>query len=161
MEQTAGEPIMERGSFFSAERRKRGAVMADIQKVYDFLDQAGVFFLATEEGDRPKCRPLGFKMMDHQTLYFGIGTHKQVYSQLHKNPKCEICACVKDHFLRWYGEAVFETDPAYAEKALQVMPELKKIYNKETGFHMGVFHLVHGSAAFCDMPGHPIDIVKI
>ena len=135
--------------------------MADIQKIYDFLDQAGVFFLATEDGDQPKCRPLGFKMMDQHTLYFGIGTHKNVYRQLQKNPKCEICACIKDHFLRWYGEAVFESDPVYEEKALRIMPPLQDIYNEKKGYHMGVFHLVHSRAEFCDITGHPEDTLDI
>jgi uncharacterized pyridoxamine 5'-phosphate oxidase family protein len=127
--------------------------MEDMKKVYAFLDKAGVFFLATEDGEQAKCRPLGFKMMENFTIYFGIGTHKNVYNQLQRNANCEICACVKDKFLRFYGEAVFDTAPEFEQKALNVMPDLKRIYNGDTGLKMGVFHLENGKAEFCNVKG--------
>ena len=33
-----------------------------MSKIHDFLNEAGVFFLATVDGDQPKLRPLGFHM---------------------------------------------------------------------------------------------------
>lgn len=33
-----------------------------MQQVLDFLNKAGVFFLATADGDQPHVRPLGFVM---------------------------------------------------------------------------------------------------
>ena len=33
--------------------------MEGIQKVYDFLEKAGTFYLATVEGDQPRVRPYG------------------------------------------------------------------------------------------------------
>ena len=37
--------------------------MSDIQKVDEFITEAGVFFLASVDGDQAKCRPLGFHML--------------------------------------------------------------------------------------------------
>lgn len=131
--------------------------MADMKKVFDFLDEAGVFFLATVDGDQPKCRPLGFHMMDGNTLYFGVGTHKNVYRQLRENNKCEICACIKDRFLRLYGRAEFDERPDLAQKALEAMPQLKEIYNETTGHKMGIFHLEKGAAEFYNAMGQVED----
>ena len=33
--------------------------MEGIKKVYDFLENAGTFYLATVEGDQPRVRPYG------------------------------------------------------------------------------------------------------
>lgn len=126
--------------------------MADVNDVLQFLDEAGVFFLATEEGDQAKCRPLGFKMVKDGHLCFGVGTHKNVYKQLLTNPKCEITACVKDHWIRITGRAVPVKDPAYMAKAEEILPMLKDIYNEKSGLTMGIFY-VKGTAAFCNIMG--------
>lgn len=126
--------------------------MADGKEVLKFLDEAGVFFLATEEGDQAKCRPLGFKMMKDGHLCFGVGTHKNVYKQLLANPKCEITACVKDHWIRITGSAVPVKDPAYIAAAEEVLPMLKDIYNEKSGLTLGIFY-VKGTAAFCNIMG--------
>ena len=40
-----------------------------MSKLNDFLTEAGVFFLATKDGDQPKLRPLGLHMeMDGKVL---------------------------------------------------------------------------------------------
>ena len=83
-----------------------------MSKINDFLSEAGVFFLATVDGDQPKLRPLGAHFdMDGKVL-FGVGDFKDVYRQLVANPKTEIVACKENgHWLRYTGKAVFETDP--------------------------------------------------
>ena len=43
-----------------------------MSKVNDFLTEAGVFFLATVDGDQPKARPLGAHLeMDGKHYYYG------------------------------------------------------------------------------------------
>lgn len=37
--------------------------MEQLKKVNDFLSRAETFFLATEDGDHPKCRPLAFHLL--------------------------------------------------------------------------------------------------
>ncbi|MCR5617873.1 MAG: pyridoxamine 5'-phosphate oxidase family protein [Clostridiales bacterium] len=113
-----------------------------MSKINDFLNAAGVFFLATVDGDQPKIRPLGLHLeMDGKEL-FGIGDFKNVYRQMVKNPKVEIVASKPDgHWMRYTGTAVFEQDEKYANAALEAMPHLKSIYNEQTGNKMMMFHL--------------------
>ena len=63
-----------------------------MSKINDFLNEAGVFFLATADGDQPKLRPLGLHFEADGKEMFGIGDFKNVYRQLKANPKCEIVA---------------------------------------------------------------------
>ena len=118
-----------------------------MSKINDFLTEAGVFFLATVDGDQPKLRPLGAHFEMDGKVLFGVGDFKAVYRQLAANPKTEIVACKPDgHWLRYTGRAVFETDPKYAEAALEAMPNLKGIYNEQTGYKMMMFHLEDATA---------------
>jgi len=125
-----------------------------MSKINDFLTEAGVFFLATADGDQPKVRPLGAHFEMDGKVLFGIGDFKEVYRQLLANPKTEIVACKPDgHWLRYTGKAVFETDPKYAIAALEAMPQLKRIYNDETGHKMMMFHLEDATAVQISMMG--------
>lgn len=115
--------------------------------IYDFLNETGVFFLATVDGDRPRLRPLGTYVEMDGKLVFGIGDFKDVYKQMQKNPYVEIVACKKDgHWLRYSGKAVFEKDNKYAEAILADSPELRVIYNAESGNKMMCFHLQRATA---------------
>ena len=118
-----------------------------MSKVNDFLTEVGVFFLATADGDQPKLRPLGAHLEMDDKVIFGVGDFKNVYKQIAANPKVEIVACKPDgHWLRYTGKAVFEEDPKYAEAMLDMMPDLRNIYNEETGNKMMTFHLEDATA---------------
>jgi uncharacterized pyridoxamine 5'-phosphate oxidase family protein len=91
--------------------------------------------------------------MDGKVM-FGVGDFKDVYKQLAANPKTEIVAAKADgHWLRYTGKAVFETDPKYAEAMLDMMPNLRDIYNEETGHKMMVFHLEEATARIIPVMG--------
>lgn len=125
-----------------------------MSKLNDFLTEAGVFFLATADGDQPKLRPLGAHFELDGRVMFGVGDFKEVYRQLVANPKTEIVAAKADgNWLRYTGKAVFETDPKYAEAALSAMPNLKAVYNEETGYKMMMFHLEDAEARIIPMMG--------
>ncbi len=125
-----------------------------MSRLNDFLTEAGVFFLATVDGDQPKLRPLGAHLEMDGKVIFGIGDFKAVYRQLKANPKTEISACKEGgRWLRYTGRVVFETDPKYAEAMLEMMPHLRGIYNDETGYKMMCFHLEDASAFEIAMSG--------
>jgi len=118
-----------------------------MSKINDFLSEAGVFFLATVDGDRPRVRPLGAHMEMDGKVIFGIGDFKEVYKQMLANPKVEIVACKQDgHWMRYSGTAVFETEAKYAEAMLDGAPHLRSIYNEETGNKMMCFHIEDATA---------------
>ena len=118
-----------------------------MSKVKDFLAEAGVFFLATVDGSQPKLRPLGALFDVDGKVLFGVGDFKNVYRQMTVNPLVELVACKPNgHWLRYTGRAVFETDPKYAEIMLEALPQLKPIYNEQTGNKLMVFHLEDATA---------------
>jgi uncharacterized pyridoxamine 5'-phosphate oxidase family protein len=91
--------------------------------------------------------------MDNKVL-FGIGDFKEVYKQMQANPQVEIVACKQDgHWMRYTGTAVFETDYKYAEAMLDAMPNLRNIYNEETGNKLAMFHLENATAIDIPMMG--------
>ncbi|MBR0271998.1 MAG: pyridoxamine 5'-phosphate oxidase family protein [Methanobrevibacter sp.] len=126
--------------------------MSDIKKVSDFLTDAGVFFLASVDGDQAKCRPLGFQMLVDDKIYFGVGSFKEVWKQIEANPKIEIVALndTKDKFIRYYGTAKADPNPELVEKAFEIMPEIGKVY-EENGWEMAIFYLDDATAEFRNM----------
>ena len=126
--------------------------MSDIQKVDEFITEAGVFFLASIDGDQAKCRPLGFQMLENDKIYFGVGSFKEVWKQIKENPKIEIVALneTKDKFLRYYGTAKADPNPELVEKTFELMPEIGEIY-KENGWEMAMFYLDDATAEFRNM----------
>ena len=123
--------------------------MSDIEKVNDLLTKAEVFYLATVNGDKPKVRPLGFHLLFEDKIYFGVGTHKEVYKQMEVNPNVEI-AWDGEHFLRYYGTADLTKNEAVIEKAFELMPEIAEAY-KANNWEMGVFFLDDATAEFRNM----------
>ena len=132
-----------------------------MSKVNDFLTAAGIFYLATTDGDQPKIRPLGLHFEMDGKVLFGIGDFKEVYRQMLANPKVEIVACKPDrHWIRYTGRAVFDTDPKYAEAALEKSPHLRNIYNEETGYKMAIFHIEDATAFDIATMGPGEDLLK-
>lgn len=66
--------------------------MEGIEKVYQFLDEAQTYYLATVEGDQPRVRPFGTALLRDGKLYIQTGKVKSVSKQIAANPKVEICA---------------------------------------------------------------------
>lgn len=117
-----------------------------MSRIKDFLKEAGVFFLATVDGNRPKLRPLGAFLEEDGKLLFGVGDFKNVYRQMTVNPLVELVACKPNgHWLRYTGRAVFETEPKYAEQMIRESG-LESIYNEQTGNKLMVFHLEDATA---------------
>ena len=130
-----------------------------MSKIGEFLKEAGVFFLATNDGDQPKLRPLGAFLDKNGKVIFGVGDFKDVYKQLLANPKCEIAACKKDgHWLRYTGKAVFETDGSYAEEMIKAA-HLEMIYNETTGNKLMAFHLEDAKAVDIAIMGEGVSLL--
>lgn len=124
--------------------------MNHVEKISQFLKETGIYFLSTEDGNQPKCRPLGFHTVIDNKIYFTIGDHKDVYKQMQVNPQVEIVASTKKNWLRFYGTAVFEETTTIADGILEGS-KMKKIYNEETGKKLAVFHLENATAELRSM----------
>ena len=131
-----------------------------MSRLNDFLNKAGIFYLATVDGKQPKLRPLGAHIEMDGKVYFGVGDFKDVYKQMLENPLVEIAAALPDgHWLRYTGKAVFETDTKYAEAMLDGAPHLRSIYNDETGNKMMCFHLEDATARDIAVMGEGEDLL--
>lgn len=127
--------------------------MNDIKKVTDYLDQAGTFYVTTEDGNKPKCRPFSFKLIYEGKIYFGVGDFKDCYKQLTVNPNVEICASDGKGFVRYYGRAEFVDDPALLDAAFKSVDYLDQLYNEATGNKLKMFYLADATAEFRSLTG--------
>lgn len=104
-----------------------------MQKVYEFLKNAGTYYLATVEGDQPRVRPFGTANVFEDKLYIQTGKAKPVSKQLTANPKAEICAFKDGVWLRVSGELI-EDDRVEARKSmLDAYPSLRAMYDENDG----------------------------
>ena len=131
-----------------------------MSKLNDFLTEAGMFFVATNDGAQPKLRPFGAHVEVDGKVIFAVGDFKAVYRQMLANPLCEIVACKPDGvWLRYTGKIVFDDDPKYQEAMFASSPLLKEIYNEKTGFKMKTFHLEDATAFSMPPMGEPEEIL--
>ncbi len=130
--------------------------MAAIDEVCAFLKEAGTYYLATIDGDKPSVRPFGTAHIFNNRLYIQTGRSKDVYKQLKANPKAAICACDADcsHWLRIDAEFL-EDQNIEAEVALiGGYPDLQGIYMPGDG-NMVVFYMVGATATFSSFTEEP------
>ena len=124
--------------------------MTNAEKINEFLNNAGVWYFLTTDGEQPKGRPFRFHLLKDDKIYFGTGTFKKVFQQMTKNPHVEVLAVKGGEFLRYDGTVVFEEDETMAKTVLEGAPAMQKIYNEETGYKLGMFHLENGHAEICN-----------
>lgn len=119
--------------------------MTNLEKVNEFLDKAHIFYFLTTDGDQPRGRPFGLRILDGDRLYFGCGTFKNVFKQLTDNPKVEVLALAGGEFMRYDGIATVVKDPAVLDMVRKARPEIMEMYDKN-GLEMGVFYLENAHA---------------
>ena len=66
--------------------------MEDVKKVYDFLENAKTFYLATVEGDQPRVRPYGQCSISKAKSTSWLLVRPNATRQIAANCKDEICA---------------------------------------------------------------------
>lgn len=104
-----------------------------MKKVCDFIKSAGVYYLATVEGDQPRVRPFGTIHIFEEKLYIQTGKIKNVSRQIAANPKAELCAFQDGTWLRVACELV-EDDRLEAKKSmLDAYPNLRGMYDENDG----------------------------
>ncbi len=120
--------------------------MDNVKKVYDFLENAGTFFLATVEGDQPRVRPYGAQLLYDGSLYLMSFGETAATKQIAQNPKAEICA-FKGQTLRVACTLVEDLRPevkkALADKMLSLKPLLGE--NGENGV---MYKVTNATATF-------------
>ena len=125
-----------------------------MQSVCQFLKDAGVYYLATVEGDQPRVRPFGTAHIFEGKLYIQTGKVKPCSQQILANPKVEICAFTKGSWIRIAGQLV-EDDRIEAKKSMvDAYPSLRGMYDENDG-NTQVFYFKNAVATFASFGGAP------
>ena len=129
-----------------------------MEKVCQFLKDAGTYYLATVEGNQPRVRPFGTAHIFEGKLYIQTGKIKPVSKQLAANPKAEICAFKDGTWLRVSGELV-EDDRVEARKSmLDAYPQLRAMYDENDG-NTQVLYFKDATAVFSSFTA-PAETIK-
>ncbi len=125
-----------------------------MKKVEQFLKEAGVYYLATVEGDQPRVRPFGTIHIFEEKLYLQTGKVKDVSKQIHANPKVELCAFKDGVWLRLAGELAEDDRLEAKESMLDAYPSLKEMYSADDG-NTEVFYFKKATATFSSFTSAP------
>ena len=101
-----------------------------MEEVHTFLKEAGVYYLATMDGDQPRVRPFGTIEIFEGHLYIQTGKKKEVYKQIEKNNKVEICAFKDGRWIRVTGELIPDDRVEAKKDMLDKNPNLRSMYNE-------------------------------
>ena len=125
-----------------------------MERVCQFLKDAGVYYLATVEGDQPRVRPFGTAHIFEGKLYIQTGKVKPTSRQLLANPKAEISAFHNGTWIRLAGELV-EDDRMEAKKSmLDAYPSLRNMDDENDG-NTQVFYFRNATATFSSFTAAP------
>lgn len=116
-----------------------------MREVYDFLKKAGVYYLATVEGDQPRVRPFGTIAVFEDKLYIQTGLVKPVAKQMIANPKVEISAMADNKWIRIAAEAILDENVEAQAHMLEDYPNLKDRYQPGDG-NTAVYYLKNATA---------------
>lgn len=126
-----------------------------MEKVYEFLKNAGVYYLATVDGDQPHVRPFGTVNIFDGKLYIQTGKSKDVSKQIEANGKVEISAMVgDDRWIRLTGTLVEDDRIEARISMLDAYPSLQAMYKADDG-NTVVYYLKDAKAVFCSFTEAP------
>ena len=125
-----------------------------MEKVCQFLKDAGTYYLATVEGDQPRVRPFGTAHIFEGKLYIQTGKVKPVAKQILANPKVELCAFKDGLWLRVAGELALDDRLEAKKSMLDAYPELRGMYDENDG-NTAVFYFTRGEATFSSFTAPP------
>lgn len=101
--------------------------MESIMLAYQFIKEAGTYYLASLEHGEPRVRPFGTINLYHNKLYIQTGRKKDVYRQI-VNQKVELCAFKNGEWLRLRGTLIDEFDVQAESDMMNHYPNLKSLY---------------------------------
>lgn len=124
-----------------------------MNKIYDYLKKVKVFYLASQDGDQARVRPLGALAEFEGRIYIVTSKEKDVYKQIKKNPKVEVSAFDGKTWIRLTG--VLEEDDrseAREEMMRQNKEALENMYSVDNG-KMTVLYFKEGEGVFSIFAG--------
>lgn len=101
-----------------------------MKEVQEFLKEAGVYYLATIDGDKPRVRPFGTAEIFEDHLYIQTGKSKEVYKQIEKNNNVEISAFKDGKWIRVEGKLIPDNRIEAKKDMLDKNPTLRGMYDE-------------------------------
>lgn len=126
-----------------------------MEEVYEFLNSAGTFYLATIDGNKPRVRAFGVVNIYDGKLYIQTGRKKNVAKQIEANPFVEICAVKGGKWIRVSGELVDDTRVEAKKSMLDAHPELRKIGYDENDNNTEVLYFKNATATISSFTEEP------
>ena len=129
-----------------------------MEKVFQFLKDAEIYYLATVEGDQPRERPFGTVHIFEGKLYIQTGKVKDVSKQIMANGKVEICAMKDGEWIRVAGTLVEDDRTEARQSMLEAYPSLQSMYAADDG-NTQVFYLENVTAVISSFTHDP-EVIK-
>ena len=129
-----------------------------MKQVCQFLKDAGTYYLATMDGDRPRVRPFGTAHIFEAKLYIQTGKGKAVAKQINANPRVEICAMKGDEWIRIEGTLVLDERVEAQESMLNAYPSLRKMYTTGSDGNTAVYYFKDATATIYSFSHEPVVI---
>ena len=101
-----------------------------MKETWEFLKNSGVFYIATMDGDQPRVRPFGTAEIFDNHLYIQTGKKKDVFKQIEKNNKVEICGFIDGKWIRITGKLVLDDRLEAKKNMLDKNPDLRSMYDE-------------------------------
>lgn len=121
--------------------------MNKLEKIYNFINDAQTYYLATVDKDQPRVRPFGTILLFENKLYIQTGKNKDVSKQIINNNKVELCAFLNGDWLRLKGILEEDTRREVKKTMLDKYPSLRAMYNEDDN-NTEVFYFKSGIATF-------------
>lgn len=116
-------------------------------EIYQLMNENPAFHLATVEGDQPRVRGMLLFRADENGILFHTASTKDVYEQLLKNPKAELCFQGGGTQLRVSGSLELVEDDALREEIFNHPSRVFLKAWRENGIDgmLRIFRLTHGN----------------
>lgn len=123
------------------------------KQILEFINTNPVCHLATVDGDQPRVRGMMMYKADEEGIIFHTGDFKDLYEQLTKNPKVEICFNSSDQRkqIRICGVAEFLDDLDLKKEIVSARPFIKPQIDKQGYDMLIVFRVTRLKAATWSM----------
>ncbi len=125
----------------------------DIKDCIKFASENPVCYIATQDDDWPRVRAFLMWFADESGFYFHTGFPKDVYKQLNRNPKVEVCFITPkfDRMMRLTGEVEFLDNSDLRARLLEDRPFLKAFSKGPNNPLLAIFRISKGEAWFWTM----------
>ena len=126
----------------------------NISKIY--LKSGMIVYLATVDGSTPRVRPLEFKFMHDNKLWFATTTSKDMYHQLKQNPRIEFAVMNSEYVtMRITGSVSFSDDTSIKNRIIDKFELTKGAIKSADNPEYTLFYMEHGDVLISYLNGKP------